>query len=271
VHVSRGFFATFGTSVVAGRDFVPLDFQTGHVMIVNQSFARYVLGGRNPIGQRIRIVSGEIDSVAGEEWYEIVGMVRDFGWQLPLPHEQSAMYRPSLPLVGRAGQLAVRVRDPEAFGTRLRRLAADVDPTIRLTDVKPLALAGGGEARANWALTAVAWLISFIVLLLSATGIHSLMSFTVARRTREIGIRVALGASPGRIVAGIFSRAFVQISLGVLAGTGLAALMGLGSTRQQLLLLAADGVMLVVGLTACVVPLRRALRIDPTEALRAEG
>jgi ABC-type antimicrobial peptide transport system permease subunit len=119
-------------------------------------------------------------------------------------------------------------------------------------------------------LTSVAWLISFIVLLLSATGIHSLMSFTVARRTREIGIRVALGARPGRIVAGIFGRAFVQISVGVLAGSGLAALMGLGSTRQLMLLLAADGIMLIVGLTACAVPLRRALRIDPTEALRAE-
>ena len=123
----------------------------------------------------------------------------------------------------------------------------------------------------NLTLTSVAWLISFILLLLSATGIHSLMSFTVARRTREIGIRVALGARPGQIVAGIFSRAFLQIGAGVLAGSGLAALMGLGSTRQLLLLLAADGIMLVVGLTACAVPLRRALRIHPTEALRAEG
>jgi putative ABC transport system permease protein len=271
VHVSRGFFGTFGTSVVAGRDFAPIDLETGRVLIVNQSFARYVFGGRNAIGQRIRIVSGEIDSVAGEAWYEIVGMVKDFGWQLPLPHEQSAMYRPSLPLLGRAGQLAVRVRDPEAFATRLRTVAADVDPTIRLTDVQPLAQVGGGEARINWALTSVAWLISFIVLLLSATGIHALMSFTVARRTREIGIRAALGARPGRIVAAIFSRAFLQIGAGVLAGSGLAALLGLGSMRQVLLLLAADGVMLVVGLMACAVPLRRALRIHPTEALRAEG
>ena len=130
---------------------------------------------------------------------------------------------------------------------------------------------GAGEAQGNWALTSVAWLIGFIVLLLSATGIHALMSFTVARRTREIGIRAALGARPGRIVTGIFSRAFLQIGAGVLAGSGLAALVGLGSTRQVMLLLAADGVMLVVGLIACAVPLTRALRIEPTEALRAEG
>ena len=270
VNVSRGFFGAFGTSVIAGRDFAPLDFETRRVMIVNQSFARYVLGERNPIGQRIRITGGEIESLAGEDWYEVVGMVKDFGWQLPLPHEQSAMYLPTLP-PGRAGTLAVRASDPDAFALRLRAIAADVDPTIRLTDVQPLARVGGGEAQMNWALTSVAWLVSFIVLLLSATGIHSLMAFTVARRTREIGIRVALGARPGRIVAGIFSRALLQISAGVLAGSGLAALMGLGSTRQILLLLAADAIMLVVGLAACAVPVRRALTIDPTEALRAEG
>jgi putative ABC transport system permease protein len=271
VQVSRGFFAAFGTSVVAGRDFQPLDFEGGRVLIVNQSFARHVFGGRNPIGQRIRIVEGEDDRVAGEAWYEVVGMVRDFGWQLDRPEERSAIYRPRLPAPGAAVSLAVRVGDPDAFATRLRTLAADVDPTIRLTDVQPLAQVGGGEAQMNWALTSVAWLISFIVLLLSATGIHSLMSFTVARRTREIGIRAALGASPGRIVAGIFSRAFLQVGAGVLAGSGLAALLGIGSTRDVLLLLAADGVMLAAGLVACAVPLRRALRIDPTEALRSEG
>jgi hypothetical protein len=271
VQVSGGFLAAFGTSVIAGRDFVPLDFETGRVLLVNAAFARHVLGGRNPVGRRVRVVGGEDMTNAGEEWYEVVGMVRDFGWQLQEPQEQAAMYRPRLPTQVRDVSVAVRVRDPEAFAARLRAVAAGVDPTIRLTDVQPLTEVGGGEAKGNWALTSVAWLVSSIVLLLSATGIHSLMSFTVARRTREIGIRAALGASPRRIVAGIFSRAFLQIGLGVLVGSGLAALTGLGSTREVLLLLAADAVMLVAGLAACAVPLRRALRIEPTEALRAGG
>ena len=271
VNVSRGFFGAFGTSVVNGRGFEPLDLETGRVMIVNQSFARYVFGGRNPIGQRVRIVDGEVSSFGGETWYEVVGMVKDFGWQLPRPEEQSAMYLPTVPApAGRAGSLAVRVRDPEAFAQRLRSVAAEVDPTIRLTEVKPLTDAGGGEAQGNWALTSVVGLISFIVLLLSATGIHSLMSFTVSRRTREIGIRAALGANSGRIVAGIFGRAFLQVSAGLLAGSALVAFVGLGSTREVLILLAADGIMLVAGLVACVVPLRRALGINPTEALRAD-
>jgi putative ABC transport system permease protein len=271
VHVSRGFFEAFGSQVVAGRGFEPLDFESGNVMIVNQSFARHVLGERNPIGQRIRIITGEVESVGGDTWYEIVGMVRDFGWQLPRPEEQSAMYRPSLPLVGRAGQMAVRAQDPSALALRMRAIAAEADPTIRLIDLKGLGKAGGGEAQMNWALTSVAWLVGAMVLLLSATGIHALMSFTVARRTREIGIRAALGASRGRLVFGIFSRAFLQLSAGLIVGSALATLMGIESTRQMWLLVAADAIMLVVGLTACAVPIRRALRIDPTEALRAEG
>lgn len=271
VQVSRGFFEAFGTSVIAGRDFTTSDFETGRALLVNESFVKHVLGGRNAVGQRIRVVDGEDGTVAGEEWYEVVGMVKDFGWQLQEPQEQSAMYRPRLPAQLREPNLALRVRDVAAFSARLRTVAAEVDPTIRLTDVQPLTDIGGGEAKSNWALTTVAWLVSFMVLMLSATGIHALMSFTVARRTREIGIRAALGASRGRIVSGIFTRAFVQTGAGILVGSALAAAMGLGSVRQVLLLLAADGVMLLVGLTACAVPLRRALRIEPTEALRSEG
>ena len=238
---------------------------------LDEAFARHVLGERNPIGQRVRILDGEEMDGIGDEWYEIVGMVRNFGWQLPQPHEQSAMYRPVLPTAGARTSLAVKVNDPAEFAARLRTLAAEVDPTIRLTDVQPLTDVGGGEAKMNWTLTSVAWLVSFIVLLLSATGIHALMSFTVARRTREIGIRAALGAQPGRLVAGIFSRAFLQVSAGIVVGSGLAALLGIGSTREMLILLAADAVMLLVGLAACAVPVRRALRVDPMEALRAEG
>jgi predicted permease len=271
VNISRGYFSAFGTSVVSGRDFVPADYEKPRVMIVNQSFVQNVFGGRNAIGQRIRIAGGEVDAFAGEQWYEIVGVVRDFGWQLPRPQEQSAMYLPTLPIVGRAGQIAVRVRNPGEFADRMRKVAAEVDPTIQLNNVQPLTNAGGGEAQGNWALTAVAWLVSFIVLLLSATGIHALMSFIVARRTREIGIRAALGAHPGRIIAGIFGRALIQVSLGLIAGSALVFWAGVASAREFLVLLAVDGVMLLAGLTACYVPLRRALRIDPTEALRAEA
>ena len=271
VQLSGDFFGTFGTALAAGRDFAPSDFDNGHVMIVNQAFVHYVLGDRNGIGQRVRVVSGEDARATGKEWYEIIGVVKNFGWQLPEPQEQSAMYRPRSPMAGQDMSLAVRVRDPVAFAPRLRTIAAELDPTIRLTEVQPLREVGGSEAKSNWALTTVAWIVSFIVLILSCTGIHALMSFIVTRRTREIGVRIALGASARRIVAGIFSRAFLQVSAGVLAGSALSAIGGLASRREVLLLLGADAIMLAAGLAACAVPLRRALSVNPTEALRAEA
>ena len=270
VNVGAAFFETFGTSVVAGRDFVPGDYDRGRVLIVNESFASLVFGGRNPIGQRVRILDGHGKELPSEDWYEIVGMVKNFGWTLDAPQEKAAMYYPRLATGVTPVNMAIRARDPEALAPRLRVIAAETSPLVMLYDVQPLASAGGSEARLNWAMTSVAWLVGFIVLLLSATGIHAMMAFTVARRTREIGIRVALGAGSRRLVSGIFSRAFMQIGLGVLAGAALAALWGIGSTQQVMVLLAAVGVMLTVGLLACAVPLRRALRIEPTEALRAE-
>jgi ABC-type lipoprotein release transport system permease subunit len=241
---------------------------------VNEAFARNVFGQRNPIGQRVRLLSYDSDEtlfgVDKDQWLEIVGVVRNFGLQETQPEDQSVMYRPTLPGDGPASNLALRVRDPDAFASRLRAIAAEVDPTIQLTAIQQLGKAGGEQARINWTLTAVAWLVLFLVLTLSATGIHALMSFTVARRTREIGIRVVLGARHGQLVAAIFSRAFLQIGAGIVVGSGVAALAGLGSTRQVVLLIAADAIILMVGLAACAVPVRRALRSDPMEALRAE-
>jgi ABC-type lipoprotein release transport system permease subunit len=98
------------------------------------------------------------------------------------------------------------------------------------------------------------------------------MSFIVTRRTREIGIRVALGSPPTRIVSGIFTRAFLQIAAGILGGSAVVALkIDFGSATQVLMLVGADVAMLVTGLVACMLPLRRALTINPTDALRAEA
>jgi putative ABC transport system permease protein len=272
-HVSPGFFAAFGSAVIAGRNFSPVDLERGNVLIVNQSFTHLVFGDRNPVGQRIRLMHSEEDGAAADDgWYEVVGMVRDIGWQMPEPSEQAAMYHPALLQPGTHVSVAVQVRDPMGFAPRLRVLANAVDPEMQLTDVQRLTDVGGRGATLTWTVTYVAGVVSFLVLLLSACGIHGLMSFIVARRTREIGIRVALGAPPLRIVSGVFMRAFVQVALGILAGTIVVALkIDFGSVTQVLMLAGADAIMLTAGVVACMLPLRRALRIDPTIALRAEA
>jgi len=271
--VAHGFFAAFRAPLLAGREFTARDTERQDSVVVNQSFVRHVFEGRNPIGQRVRF-TGSGETQKPDHWYEIVGIVQDLGSSASeeSPVEASALYLPITPGETKSVYLALRLRGSrDTVAQRLIVIAADIDPTLRVSDIVSLDQIGGGEAQINWMLTKVMWAVACMTLLLSATGIHALMAFTVTRRTREIGIRAALGAEPRRIVAGIFSRVFLQLGLGVLAGSGLVALWGLETTREVGLLLVAVCVMFTVGLISCAAPLRRALRVDPTEALRREG
>jgi len=117
--------------------------------------------------------------------------------------------------------------------------------------------------------------VTLSVLLLSAAGMYALMSFTVARRRREIGIRSALGAQPTHLLAGIFKRALIQVTVGAGAGTLAAALLSsylpieeMGGWNVPGILPGATTLMIVVGVLAAIGPARRGLRIEPTEALR---
>ena len=128
------------------------------------------------------------------------------------------------------------------------------------------------------ALRSLAWaaaLVTASVLLLSAAGIYALMSFTVAQRRREIGIRMALGAPPQRVMLNVFGRAAWQVSAGVVVGSVLSAgffvAIGLGVLRAMPLLLAVAAIMAVVALLATLGPTRRGVRIQAMEALRAEA
>jgi ABC-type antimicrobial peptide transport system permease subunit len=124
---------------------------------------------------------------------------------------------------------------------------------------------------------AVLLFVALVTMLLSTAGVYALMSFLVAQRTREIGIRTALGADPARVVAGVFARALVQLGLGTVVGLGFVAfglrdVVAEGAARD--LMLAAGGVsavLLVVGLIGCAIPVARALRIEPMEALGVGG
>jgi putative ABC transport system permease protein len=167
---------------------------------------------------------------------------------------------------------------------RVRAIAASVDPTLRLSEFQrmdqvtsPLVWALGMWLRISLGLTAVA-------LLLSLAGIYAVLSFTVARRTREIGVRVALGASRHGVLTAIFRRPLTQVGLGIAAGAtliwaGARVLSGTTQFRdtpialsvgQVGLLLAYAAFMLGVCLLACVVPTRRALGVEPIVAMRVD-
>jgi ABC-type antimicrobial peptide transport system permease subunit len=152
-----------------------------------------------------------------------------------------------------------------------------VDPTLRLYDVRPLGDVNQSEQQFLTFWFRILLGVCAVALTLSLAGIYAVMSFTVARRTREIGIRVALGAAPWRVVLSVLRRPVAQVAAGIGAGAtliGSLLMAGTGgalSVGQVAAILAYAAAMLAVCLLACIVPTRRALRVQPTEALRADG
>src|SRR5687768_17469218 len=167
--------------------------------------------------------------------------------------------------------------DPSTFVPVLRSVATTVDPTLRLYSVMPMSAVANSEIEFYRFWFRLTLGVSGVALLLSLAGIYAVLAFTVSRRTREIGIRVALGSDSRRTVAAIFRRPLLQVVGGVAVGALFVALLftlGRGAlpTALQFARIGAYGVgMTLVCFLACIVPTRRALRIEPTEALRMEG
>jgi hypothetical protein len=274
--IDLDYFDVLGTPVLSGRVFHSGDLASdARVVVVNQHFVERVLGGKNPIGRRVRYVAGESGRAEGI-WHEIVGVVRNIG--MTSGYGQSGIYHPLMTGSTHPLYMAVHIRaDPISLAPRLRAAATAVDPTLRLHDIMPLDHVIDAEVQfyAFWFRLTLA--VSAIALLLALAGIYAVMSFTVSKRTREIGIRVALGADRGSIALSIFWRPLVLVALGIVAGGILTAAFSFGVLGSALwpngvlLVVAYAGLMMGVCMLACIVPTRRALRVEPIEALRADG
>jgi hypothetical protein len=288
--IDPSYFTVLQAPVIAGRAFTSGDLSPDvRVVIVDQAFADLVMAGRNPIGHRVRLFKGQVtDSIAAKEpWYEIVGLVKELGMSHVVHRKRAAgVYLPFVPGSQGTPSMIVHGRgDPLPLAPRVRELATAVDPALRIEAVSridhivnPLLWFLGLWMKIIAGLTAVA-------LLLSLAGIYAVLSYIVARRTREIGVRVALGASARRVITSIFKRPLIQVSLGVVAGAVLivvgaiglqhtqefAGMKGRGLTFGEIALLTGYAIlMLGVCMLACVVPTLRALRVQPMEALRVE-
>ena len=271
--VDRAFFTVFDVQALAGRTFDGRDFSAAATAIVDQTFVRQVGGDDNALGRRVRPVPAP-GSEAGP-WYEIVGIVPD----RPTNTSLGRMYVPALAGArGPASPLHLALRagpDPAAMSRRLHEIGTSLDPTLRLDDVRRLDDVHG-ETQMSSNLTSYALaIVTLSVLLLSAAGLYALMSFTVTRRRREIGIRMALGARPGRMLASIFARALWQIAAGVVVGVTAALVLHRrlnieleGGWHIPGILPAAAIFIMTIGLLSAAGPARRAVRVDPTEALR---
>jgi predicted permease len=273
VSVDPRFFDVIGARTIRGRTLTTADAeQMTRSVVVNRFFVDRILGGRNPIGQRIRLTSTPGGNP--ESWYQIVGVVPDLGisdsegdWG------RASVYQTRLPREISPLRVAIHVRgDPQSFAVRLRELAHAIDPSLRVIDPKPLPRLANPSA--FWFELLIS--LTSVTLMLSLAGVYAVTAFAVSRRTREIGVRVALGARPLQILTMVFRRPLIQIALGV----GIGAILALGIANNDLsdVQLEDFGRSAVFALStilfcalACVVPALRALRIQPTEALKADA
>jgi putative ABC transport system permease protein len=274
--VDADFFTALEQPILAGRGFHLSDLiEPRTSIIVNTDFVDRVLGGRNAIGRRVRYAAS--DGSEEGPWFEIVGVVGLLGMS-PGGMGEAGMYHPLAPGELHPIRLAIFTgRDPASFTPRLRALAGEVDPTAIITDPLPLdQVFSLTRLQMTW-IKRGTWTLVGVLLALSISGVYALMSFTVGERTREIGIRAALGARPERIVLTIARRSLVQLGVGLVLGLPVAWRilfemkrdLGRLSTHSPAVMAlgVAIGVLTLIGLLACVAPTRRALKIMPTEAL----
>ena len=272
--ISDGLLATMGMRLVAGRDFDVGDRAGAPpVALVNEELARRAWPGQQAVGRRLRLI------VPPDTMVTVVGVVADVK-QLTLGEPATPqIYQPMLQTPGIFNTVAARTAgDPDALAASVRAAIWSVDPdqpVWKLRSMESLASRDLAGPRFTMLLT-----LSFglVALLLAAIGVYGVMAYTVAQRTREVGIRMALGARGAEVVRFVLRGGLAIVTIAM--GLGLAAAFGLAPLlRRQLFgippadpvtFLAVPVVLAAVALLACYLPARRAARVDPVVALRTE-
>src|SRR5499426_3009834 len=274
--VSPGYFRTMGMRLLRGRDFTDTDIEgKEQVVIVDETIARRHFGDVDPIGRRIRFGG----SKSGKPWLTIIGVAgavrhielkKDVRMQAYLPYHQAS--RGNMTIVARANG------DPAGLTTALRDEVAALDKDLPLYAARPMtevvAIAMWGDKYVG----ILFGLFAALALCLAAVGIYGVVSYSVAQRTREIGIRVALGAQTGDVMRMIIRQGLALAGLGAAIGLGGAALAAQLMKSQLFNVSAIDPAtftllplsLLTVALAACWFPARRAAKVDPMVALRSE-
>lgn len=284
--VSPQFFKTFGVPLLKGRNFDPsLDRLPGKpgpypaAVIINESFARKYYGDKDPVGQRIASDNESANSHPDFVWDTVVGVVAD-ARMVSLDREVGpAIFISTQQLPVSLQFVAVRsALDPAALLPVLREQLRSLDPALPLTQLKTMQVIFDETIAQRRLIT---WTIvgaAALALGLTMLGLYSVIAYTVAQQTREIGVRLAIGAQPGVISRWVLSHGLRLVLAGVLLGAagsyGVAQLLGsliYGVSAWDPLTYGAVATLLIlVALLACWLPARRAARIDPLIALRAE-
>ena len=273
--VSGGYFAAMGIPLLSGRTFEDRDgTDAPPVAIVSAAFARRYWPGQNPIGRRLRFDGGENDP-----WFTVVGLVEDVR-QLGLSREAPPLlFLPygqfALPFTS----VVVRSSLPQATVTALLKAQlAEIDRDLPFGDITTLTAAVENNVDQPRFRATLIGIFALLALALAAVGVYGLISYTVAQRTREIGIRVALGAAPRQVIVPVIREGILLALAGIgigLAGAFVAAralsafLFGV-SASDPLTFSGVALLMLLVAVVASYIPSRGALKVDPVVALRGE-
>jgi predicted permease len=280
--IATDFFGQLEQPLVAGRAFDARDLATdARSVIVNTTFAERAFGSINPIGRRLREATR--DGAPAGPWLEIVGMVGHMGIHVLTPTQDDGIYFPLREGEANPVRLAIWTRgNPSDFAPRVRASAEAVAPSAAVATPIPLDEMFEGDWYFMRALVLGVALLVLVLLSLAASALYAILSLIVSQRTREIGIRIALGAGRSGIAREVAMRALIQIGAGVLLGLPFASVFAYealeltgvgGSVPAAAAVASALGlcVMLLVSITACTVPTLRALRIAPMDALRKQG
>jgi len=279
--IDTDYLDVYGARVLAGRPFNALD-ASARPVIVDRAFVQRFLNGESAVGRGIRY-GANAPNAQPSPWYEIVGVVEDLR-QNPIDPDvlRPTVFHPIAPEQLAGAGLTVRLRESASYqkndglARKVHQIINAVDPALVIGEIR---VGRGPEGQDALAMRLVGLALSLIlltVLLFSAAGVYSLMSFAVAQRRREIGIRTALGAPPLSVLRSVFSRVAAQVAVGVLLGVvgAMAIAPAIESTylaeRLAIVPPAIAVIMVLVGIVAAYGPARRSLRIQPTEALRAE-
>jgi predicted permease len=268
--VTPGFFQTLQTRLVAGRDFTSLDTaKSRRVAIVNQAFVKQFLADANPIGKRFR-------SGSTGDWIEVVGVVADGKYQTLGEAPKAVAFHPGQQWFNPTTTIVVRtsLSDGEAVEA-IRKTVRRLDPSLSLFEEGPLTQQLALPLLPIQIAATMLGAFGGLAIVLVLVGIYGLMSYAIAQRTREICIRLAIGASFGHIVRLVFGRAAIVWAIGVSAGAA-AAIAGapllapilLGPPRTAPVVGAACGILALVIVVASWFPTRRALTSDPSALLR---